>query len=304
MENKKKKNQFSGMTREEIIQESRKQIMHSAMLALVALIVIGVAAYAWFANNKSVTANLSAISLNADCFELASTGGAADIHDNLLSTLPEGKTIPSQVVWTEQKTMTWTKSNQTIRWRVDEDSNFGNAESSKSIRPGSSGTLSFYVIPDATGELTIQCSLSLQPKMKSEDLKNIAANLLRGHILFVYKYEYLDGEQTETKSGIAEVTDGSFKVHLPNAQANVPQKVTLNWFWPYLLRDAVNRTDFGSTIKEWTEDQNLCDYFYYNGGERLTEVAAKNRNRYYNNADQFIGDNVYAIVLELTADLA
>lgn len=296
MENKKKKNQFSGMTREEIIQESRKQIMHSAMLALVALIVIGVAAYAWFANNKSVTANLSAVSINADSFELASVGEVG-IHDELLSTLPEGE------MWTEQKTMT-SKSNQTIRWRVDEDSNFGNAESSKSIRPGSSGTLSFYVIPDATGELTIQCSLSLQPKMKSEDLKNIAANLLRGHILFVYKYEYLDGEQTETKSGIAEVTDGSFKVHLPNAQANVPQKVTLNWFWPYLLRDAVNRTDFGSTIKEWTEDQNLCDYFYYNGGERLTEVAAKNRNRYYNNADQFIGDNVYAIVLELTADLA
>lgn len=299
MENKKKKNQFSGMTREEIIQESRKQIMHSAVLALVALIVIGVAAYAWFANNKSVTANLSAVSLNADCFELASVGDVG-IHDELLSTLPEGE----QVVWTEQKTMTWTKGNQTIRWRVDKDSNFGNAESSKSIRPGSSGTLSFYVIPDATGELTIQCSLSLQPMMKSEASMDIAANLLRGHILFVYEYKYLDGEQTETQSGIAEVTDGSFTVHLPKAQANVPQKVTLNWFWPYLLRDAVNRTDFGSTIKEWTEDPNLCDYFYYNGGVQLTEVAAKNRNRYYNNADQFIGDNVSAIVLELTADLA
>lgn len=310
MENQKKESQFSGMTREEIIRQARKQILHSAVLALAALIVIGVACYAWFVSSKAVTAEVGKVSMRVEGFELASAAGedgkgAYDKYGSHLDpALPEGETIPSQVEWTEQKTMTWTKRNQTIRWRVDENSNFANAGSRKGIRPGSSGTLSFYVIPNATGELTVKCSLSLLPKMKNDGSAETAAKLLRGHILFIYEYEYLDGEQTATKSGIAEVTDGSFTVYLPNAQANVPQLVTLNWFWPYLLRDAVNRADFGDTIKGWTEDPEQSKYFYYNGGSTLAEVSAKNRSRYYNNADQFIGDYVSAIVLELTADLA
>lgn len=304
MKEQKKENQFSGMTREEIILEAKKQILHSAVLALAALIVIGVACYAWFANNKSVNAEVGKVAMRVEGFELASAAdgagkGAYDKYGSYLdTTLPEGETIPSQVAWDVQKTMTWTKRNQTIRWRVDKDSNFANAGSRKGIRPGSSGTLSFYVIPNATGELTVKCSLSLQPKMKNDGSADTAAKLLRGHILFVY--EYLNGEQT----GIANVTDGSFMVHLPNAQANVPQKVTLNWFWPYLLRDAVNRADFGATIKGWTEDPEQLEFFYYNGGSQLAGMSAKNRSRYYNNADQFIGDYVSTIVLELTADLA
>ena len=76
-----KENRFSGMTPEEIKLEAKRQIVRSAFLALAALIVIGVACYAWFANNRTVTANLSSVSLNADCFELASVSyvGAFDI---------------------------------------------------------------------------------------------------------------------------------------------------------------------------------------------------------------------------------
>ena len=46
MKEQKKENQFSGMTLEQIILEAKKQILHSAVLALAALIVIGVACYA------------------------------------------------------------------------------------------------------------------------------------------------------------------------------------------------------------------------------------------------------------------
>ena len=149
-----------------------------------------------------------------------------------------------------------------------------------------------------------------------------AAKLLRGHLLFTYKYEYKDGEETITQIGIAELTDGSFTVTLPNAQVNTPQLVTLKWFWPYLLREATTRADYddenngkiNKKIKSWTEDQTKSDYFYYKYNEvEATKVrdpvdiavtSFTNLSRYYNNADQFIGDNVAAIVLQLTANLA
>ena len=306
MEEKKQENQFSGMTREEIILEARKQILHSAVLALAALIVIGVACYAWFVSSKNVTAEVGKVAMRAEGFELASAGSPGKYDDKLDAALPEGE------FWGDGETTTWTKKNQTIRWRVDGDSNFGNDGSKKGIRPGSEGNLSFYVIPNADGPLTINCQLNAQPQLKNpnaEDAANVkatATKLLRGHILFAYEYSYTYGEKTVTQRGISKISDGPFTVMLPDAKANELQKVTLNWFWPYLLRDAVSRPDYGETIKTWTETQNLWDYFYYNNGTEviIDQTSPRNRNRYYNNADQFIGDNVAAIVLELTADLA
>ena len=232
-------------------------------------------------------------------------------------TPSEDETVPEEVFQPENdQKMWWTKGNQTILWRVDGDSNFGNDGSKKGIRPGSEGSLSFYVIPKETGPLTVNCRLEAIPRSKSgsEGAMETAAQLLRGHLLFTYKYEYKDGEETITQIGIAELTDGSFTVTLPNAQTNVPQEVTLIWFWPYLLREATTRADYddpeknkeiNNTIKGWTEDGEKWDYFYYDNGKpiNIKGMLSKTLNRYYNNADQFIGDNVAAIVLQLTANL-
>ena len=51
-----KNNRFSGMSRAELEKEARKQIVHSGLLALAALIVIAVACYAWFCSAGAVTA--------------------------------------------------------------------------------------------------------------------------------------------------------------------------------------------------------------------------------------------------------
>lgn len=322
MEKRKKENRFSGMTREETLRQARKQILRSAVMALAALIVIGIACYAWFVSSGTVTAITGPVSMREQGFELASAGDGVDDNiaaynkykDYLDSTLPEGE------FWDNDQTTTWTRKNQTIRWRVDENSNFGNDGSKKGIRPGSEGNLSFYVIPKETGPLTVNCRLEAIPRSKSgsEGAMETAAQLLRGHLLFTYKY----GEGTETKIGIAELTDGSFTVTLPNAQVNTPQLVTLKWFWPYLLREATTRADYdgenngkiNEKIKNWTEDQTKSDYFYYKYQKvEATKVrdpvdiavtSFTNLSRYYNNADQFIGDNVAAIVLQLTANLA
>lgn len=94
--------------------------------------------------------------------------------------------------------------------------------------------------------------------------------------------------------------------------------MTLTWFWPYLLREAATREDYdeaknqaiNNTIKAWTESQDKSVYFYYKtANETRVDVTVSSEtktslSRYYNNADQYIGDHVAAIVLQLTADLA
>lgn len=325
MKEQKQENQFSGMTREEIVLEARKQILRSAVLALAALIVIGVACYAWFVSSKAVTAIVGPVNMRERGFELASMaagdgkGNYGKYKQYLDPTLPEGETVPAEV-FNPVDDVRWTKGNQTILWRVDENSNFGNDGSKKGIRPGSEGNLSFYVIPKETGPLTVKCHLEAIPRLKSgsEGSMGTAEQLLRGHLLFTYKYEYNNEEKIVTQIGNVEITDGSFTVTLPNAQANVPQLVTLKWFWPYLLREAATRADYDApknqeindTIKAWIENQDKSVYFYYktaNGTRAEVTVSSEtktNLSRYYNNADQFIGDHVAAIVLQLTADLA
>lgn len=312
MEKRKKENRFSGMTREETLRQARKQILRSAVMALAALIVIGIACYAWFVSSGTVTAITGPVSMREQGFELASAGDGIDDNiaaynkykDYLDSTLPEGE------FWDNDQTTTWTRKNQTIRWRVDENSNFGN-DGRKKVWPGAEGTLSFYVIPNETGELNIRCNLDLQAKLKEKtaDGNNLpdraadtVAKLMRGHILFLYSVYDAD-ETTVIADGIASLTDGSFEVCFHDAQAGTPRKVTLHWVWPYLLREAV---DYHDDIKKWTEDPILWDYFYYNNGKpiNITGMLSKDLNRYYNNADQFIGDYVDGIVLDLTADLA
>lgn len=320
-----KENRFSGMTPEEIRLEAKRQIVRSAFLALAALIVIGVACYAWFVSGGTVTAITGPVAMREQGFELASRaeGDGKGNYDKYVQyldpTLPEGETVPAEV-FTPVDNARWTKGNQTILWRVDEHSNFGNDGRKKGIRPGSEGNLSFYVIPKETGSLIVKCHLDAIPKLKSNSAGSTetAQQLLRGHLLYTYKYEYQNGEQTVTEIGNVEVTDGSFTVTLPNAQANVPQLVTLTWFWPYLLREAATREDYdeaknqaiNNTIKAWTESQDKSVYFYYKtANETRVDVTVSSEtktslSRYYNNADQYIGDHVAAIVLQLTADLA
>ena len=324
MKERKKENRFSGMTREEIILEAKKQILHSAVLALAALIVIGVACYAWFANNRTVTANLSSISLNADCFELASKG-------------QEGR-FDGYVVGGEEGTE-WSLSDnniviqtspekQTILWRIDGNSHIGNQKGSgKGIRPGSSGILEFYVIPKQKSELTLNFTLDitpckLVPNGKQKTAEPIAANspvwqLMRGHLLFIC--EYTANEATTRQ--LVDLSAGHFQVVVPSGIDAL--SVKLDWSWPYLLRDAAaydqdcNTTENGKTVKDWILESltpaGNPQYFFAGNGleqyigrvdENTLTMYLKRLGEFYNRADQLIGDNVDCITLRLTAEAA
>ena len=88
-------------------------------------------------------------------------------------------------------------------------------------------------------------------------------------------------------------------------KANQEQKITLYWFWPYTLNDANNHETYGSEISAMTNNQAYFDYFFYDStGSVNVQSDFRILNHHYNEADQMIGDNVEAVVLELTADLA
>lgn len=304
MENKKKKNQFSGMTREEIIQESRKQIMHSTVLALVALIVIGVAAYAWFANNKSVTANLSAVSLNADCFELASVGKAG-VFDG---KIPENYMVSNGESWnnSEGKSGTYTAGKQAILWQMNADSNMNNQASTgalpagNGIAPGSYGQLTFYVIPKINGNLKLTFHIEVIPLKQGngglQELESIdpAWNLIQGHLLFS-----IPGESGEMS---VDFKNKSFERNFGTVTKDgTPIPVTLNWYWPYVLSDA------GEDAAGWMKQAENAAFFFYDPSATGTNVVnisgatEKKLNDWFNNADQKIGEEIDAIILQLSA---
>ena len=343
-----KENRFSGMTREEIILEAKKQIVRSAFLALAALIVIGVACYAWFASSDTVTAIGGSVSLNADCFELASAGGEGN-YDDLVPTDLHNQGID----WDRKGTQTSrnTDSNdkkEAILWNMTSDNNLGNfSQADNGIQPGDYGTLEFYVLRKQQGDLKINCYLDIIPldengkELVSTTEQNTTEagtgeaadatrvlQLLRGHLLFFSTYQIsAEGEQVnKTMRQLADISDGSFQVELPADMDEV--KVTLNWYWPYFLRHAIEYyqdSTFAEKMSERVVDslaEGKVNYFFTNDATMVyvgnepkddndtrTVITKQNVTRYakrlgeyYNEADQVIGDNVKGIVLRLRAE--
>lgn len=301
-----KENRFSGMTREEIVLEARKQILHSALLALAALIVIGVACYAWFASNKSVTAQISAVSLNGDCFELASVGGEGRFD----SEAPEEFRTEGDA-WTYGSLSGTQTSNtsQSILWRMNSTSNIGNLNSrGRGISPGSRGTLEFYVIPKRNSDLSLDACLDIIPMKTGSQLDDTspAWELLRGHLLFLCEYE----EQGTTVRQLAEMADGHFQIAVPAGTQEM--KVTIKWYWPYLLSHAIAYDEqVAEYVVDSLKEENPQYFFYGSGLDQYMggKVTKDNLSRYmrrlsdfYNNADQFIGDNVDSIILRLRVE--
>lgn len=316
MKEQKKENQFSGMTREQIILEAKKQILHSAVLALAALVVIGVACYAWFVSSKSVTAIVGPVSMGDTTFDLASAGSLSAFDT------PDGYTVPTGDKY-QGAGLTdgwWTFGNQTIQWRMTDTANLGNYGANETtepegIRPGSSGQLSFYVIPHGNGPLQVQFNLSIVPlKAENKDDPNstlvelsgepVALKLLRGHLLFAYPEKDSSGN---TVMKLANYVDGSFTIDFGTVEADTPIPVMLEWHWYNTLSDALSSA-YGDAI--FTSMKAEPNAFFYNRESDVTisESATKDTiltdsalNNYFNDTDYYIGQHIDAMILRLNA---
>lgn len=251
-------------------------LLRTTFFLLLALVVLVAATIAWFASNKDVFADQMAISAKQAGFRLVTEG------DKLLQ-----KDLEQYV-------------DMSLYWLLTADSHIENINNQFGIRPDTSGDLTFYVIPnnDETS-LVINCTLDIRPVMKdSASASDTVTKIMRGHLLFAC--EYVCGDSTYQE--LVDVCNGTFQITIPNAKAGEKQLIHLKWFWPYTLYDANTHSKYGSQISAMTASQEYFDYFYYdNTGSANIGSPFKILNQHYNDADQFIGDMVDAVVVELSA---
>ena len=282
---------------ENAVKDARKQITRSILLALTALAVIAFACYAWFVSTKRVTGSIRPVQLLGSTFELASAGNMG-AYDHML---PDGLNISGD---SRKPSGTVTSTGKaSILWQVSGSSSLNNTETTGCIQPGSRGAIQFSVIPKADGELKLNFQIELLPmqeqggKLEIPENDETLNNLLKGHFLFQYSTE-------GTNSSWVPCSTGQFSLTFTDCTADTPIPVTLNWRWPYLLRLVTDQPEVVNWMKEDTR------YFFYNPGntvEAPTELQPNVGNfaqydRYYNNADEYIGENAYGVLLRLTAE--
>ncbi|MDD6966307.1 MAG: hypothetical protein PUK18_02210 [Firmicutes bacterium] len=305
-------------SREETYREARKQIVRSAFLALAALGVIVFACYAWFVSSGTVTGTVGSVRIDGSSFELASEGGNGNWDEKLDGYAEPGETQPIDGL----DLVTTGKENDII-WKISPKSNLENGKDQTGkdqtgISPGSHGQMQFYIIPKRDGELTLKVDVELIPlnkqgehiTMKDDETLNW---LLRGHFLFSYECQQANGYNPENTPTLKAYNNKSFNLTFRDVKEDEPILVTLDWKWPEFMRDIINNDKDGSTVKGWMSEQP--NHFFYNGKDengntiQIFKPTDKNftsqfgqYNNYYNNADEYIGDNVQSLVLRLTAE--
>lgn len=299
------------------IQAARRQIIHSAIFAVAALGVIVFACYAWFAGNHSVSGTIGSIQMLGSLYELA--GNGKDTTDNGYGVFyDKAKTgfgfnmLPAGDFSTDENwaNLEATGKNQAIRWRLNENSQVGNFGSSTGIRPGSSGTLEFYVIPNATGTLSLHFRLELKPLNDdgSANTGETLNKLLKGHLLFYI----LDAEGTKIWVSWNGDTSRPLQFNVPaENNVGVPQLVTLHWQWTAELSQLINDTTLKNKVPA-----NGELLFYSESGRIPTEdeISAAitgsdsgkldTLTKLYNRADRYIGSQLTWLEVKLTAQPA
>lgn len=210
MPGKKKKEE---LTPEEYRQKARKEIQdlknqwkvffRTGFVVLAALIAIIAASIAWFVSNNKVDLTGMSIRAAGSEFDLAAYKNNAEstngVYDKLL-LVPTGEPAINNEYLA-------TSGNRTaISWAITDKSNLRNEkDESLGIEPGSSGSITFYIIPHKSGALNVSLTLSLtgytlknngteltQENLNPEsltDIKEDAQQLLEGHILLFAGYD-------------------------------------------------------------------------------------------------------------------
>lgn len=309
-------------TQEDSFREARKQIVRSAFLALAALGVIVFACYAWFVSSGTVTGKISSVLLNGSTFELASVGEAGAL-DRSIRWDDDKRHDP--LSWEKNSTTYFTTSydRNAVLWRLTPDSNLGNTlptgnsegmQEVRGIQPGDRGMIQFYVIPKHEGRLSLNFILDLLP-LDSEFSQilpqdNSTVNkLIRGHLLFSYRIGDNGSDDVSEGFTLVDYTNPeappSFNLVFENPTVDEPILITLRWIWPYLLENILNNQLYIiSDSENIVELMGMRPEDFFFGGDysnKNPETNQREFNEYFNNADQYIGNIVYAVLLRLTA---
>ena len=268
MQGKKKKEE---LTPEEYRQQARDEIsevkaewkvfLRTGIIMFAALVAIIIACIAWFVSNNKVTISGTKVQSAGSEFELAAaaktdSGSSAGVYDNLLDVQAGTETSIGS-----QKFLATDGSHTSITWAITDDSNMNNNNPEDGIEPGASGKMTFYIISQKDGPLSVTLDLTLTGytgeetaatslSLKEADTK--AQQLLKGHVLLFAGY---DSATHSYKGWISEDADpwsmtldyerergvlsraenGKLTWSVQNAEKGTAYPVTIYWVWPEML---------------------------------------------------------------------
>lgn len=300
-------------SRQDAIRTARKEIVRSSVLALAALGVIVFACYAWFVSSSSVSATGMSASIKGSAFELASIGS-----ESVFET-PVGYEAEDGAAWEHNNSRgTHTAGKDVIVWQLDSSSHLNNIESIESgergIRPGSFGTLQFYVIPKVSESLSLKFELELLPILNTEmnitdTEKENLDKLLHGHMLFSYQCA-ANTNPSAADPTLIDIREPSFTLNFEEVTEDQPILVTMKWIWPYVLGDIQKGNLQGVCSKESVISlmNTLPSYFFYHDGNTVAAPDLNNQSKvyhdYFNAADQFLGERLQWLIVRMTAQAA
>lgn len=241
----------------------------TGIIILAALFAIIVACIAWFASNREVSGTGMSIQASGSDFELAAAGDTVDTgkYDGMLGS-GQGVSITSG----NTSYMVTDGSHTSISWAITDNSNMGN-KNAAGINPGSSGKLTFYIIAQKTGSLTVTLDLTLtgyrestntvgsstSPVLEEAGKDDADQQLLEGHILLFAGYDDSSksysgwisddadewtmtlGNDTDYIADLTRNENGKLS-WTANVVKGTAYPVTIYWIWPevvgsYLMRD-------------------------------------------------------------------
>lgn len=266
------------MADQEVIKAMKREIAYRSFMVFVAATVLITVCVAWFANNQQVQASEMTIQPSVDGFELAAQGDSIGVFDQLHGS--EGYETPSSsdFITYNGNTITGYKTsgdNASISWAVSDTSNMENVVDNSDVRlvPGSSGAMTFYIIPNGDGALSLKLKLSLQglTEQESGETKTYVEadkdpqNLLEHHLLLfagkkgdTYNHwispdagSWEGLELLESAEGTPSATlsysysDDTLTWTGEDLKKDVAYPVTIYWIWPevlgqYIFADARN----------------------------------------------------------------
>ena len=221
------------------------------------------------------------------------------MYDELLDVHPGTETEIK-----EQTFLATNDTNNSITWAITDASNLNNQTGANGIEPGSSGSLTFYIISHKDGPLSLTLDVTLtgysysgkddnEPTM-SADIKKLDSNgkaqkLLEGHVLLFAGYDTKyyknwiskDAEEWNKSLGegvsLSRDADGKLTWTATNAVKGTAYPVTLYWIWPERLESYIMRADAytGRRPLLFPDDTYLPKNFF------TTMCTADDSNRYF-----------------------
>lgn len=325
MQEKKKKEE---LTPEEYRQQARDEIsevkaewkvfLRTGIIMFAALVAIIIACIAWFVSNNKVTISGTKVQSAGSEFELAAAAkpdseSSAGVYDKLLD-VPEG----TETSIGDKKFLATDGSHTSITWAITGDSNMNNNNTEDGIEPGASGKMTFYIISQKDGPLSVTLDLTLtgytgeETAATSLDLQKAdtkAQQLLKGHVLLFAGY---DSDARSYKGWISEdagpwsmpldyesgvlsrAENGKLTWSVQNANKGTAYPVTIYWVWPemlgsYLVKD---QSSIGKRPILFPEDWNESSKHLTELPKALFTTMCKtddNRYFYWKESEDFAG---------------